>query len=159
MRITRSYLLYILLSLAFISCDDDDEDEFSLVGTNFSIAAITGTWNATQAIYGNFSGPAVSVDVVAEGGTVVLQIFNNGSFQVTVTQLGSTPETSSGQMGFDEDLLVISFDDDPEDFEFFGTTFNDPILTINGGNGLVEFDLDNDGVDDPAIIDFILERQ
>ena len=154
------YLLSLITILGLASCgDDDEEDGFSLVGTNFSISDITGTWNATQAIFGTTSGAAISVDVVAQGGTVVLQISSNGNFQVTVTENGAAPETSSGRMGFDEDLLVISFDDSPDDYEFFGSTFNDPILTISGGNGLVEFDFDNDGSDEPADIDFILERQ
>ena len=153
-----SYLLFFVFVVGLTACADDDEEGISLVGPNFSISDITGTWNATQAIFGTVSGAAISVDVVAQGGSVVLVVSSDGSFTVTVTENGGTPVVDTGRMGFDEDLFAIGFDPFPEDYEFFAATFSGSMFTISGGNGLVEFDVDNDGVEEPADIDFIFQR-
>lgn len=123
---------YALMCTLFYCCSSgNEEDPFSLVGTNTSVAEIAGNWNATQAIFSKkAAGPVVEVDVVADGGSVTLNIQTDGSFSVTVTETGSTPETSSGRLGFDEDLLVISFDDDPDEFEFFSVSHAEPNLSI-----------------------------
>ncbi len=153
--VLRGFLSIFILAL-LVTCSDDEGIE--LCGTNLCIEDIAGNWNATQASFGAVTGPAMSVDVVADGGTVTMSIQNNGTFSVTITVIGEAPEVSNGQMSFDEDLLVVSFSDSPEDFEFFSITHNEPMLNISGGNGSVEFDLDGDGVDDPANIDFVMER-
>ena len=59
---------------------------------------------------------------------------------------------------FDEDLLVVWFDDDPEEWEYFSITHNEPNLTISGGNGSAEYDIDGDGIEEPADVDFDFER-
>ena len=149
----------ILLSCTACSIGGDDDDEFSLEGTNVSVVDIAGTWNATKALFSkSATGPVMEVDVVAEGGAVTLQIQNDGRFSVAVTLPGSDPETSTGRLGFDEDLLVISFDDDPEEFEFFSITHNEPNLAIQGGTVYEAFDFDGDGADEDADIDFELVR-
>jgi len=152
-------LLFIILFCGMFGCSEEGADDFSLVGTNISVSDISGSWNATQAIFSRTGpGPGAQVDVVAEGGSVTLQIQNDGRFTVTVTESGEAPEISTGRLGFDEDLLVISFDDDPEEFEFFGITHNEPNMTIQGGNGSAGFDFDGDGVEEAANIDFVLVR-
>ena len=87
-----------------------------------------------------------------------MNIQTNGRFTITVTPLGESAQVTTGQMGFDEDLLVIIFDSDPEEFEFFGITHNEPVLTIAGGNGAAEYDFDGDGLDEEAFVDFVFER-
>lgn len=151
-------ILVKLLTLAslviFLSCGSDDGP--SLVGTDISIADIAGNWSATSAVFDiATAGPSIRVDVVEEGGSVILQIQNNGRFTLTVTVMGRAPEVSTGQMGFDEDLLTVSFDDDPDDFEFFGIQHTVTTLSINGP---AEFDFDGDGTQEPAIVGLIFIR-
>ena len=158
-RLYYLFLCMFLITALNTSCDEEYGEDFSLTGTNISVSDIAGSWNATQAIFSKAAtGPSMQVDVVGEGGSVILQIQTNGNFTVTVTEVGEAPETSTGRLGFDEDLLVISFDDDPDEFEFFGITHNEPNLTIQGGNGSAGFDFDDDGVEEPANIDFVLIR-
>ncbi len=158
----KPVLLYTILTVFAICltfCSDDEEgDDFSLVGTNTSIAALTGNWNATSASFSNIAGAVMETDVVAEGGTVTLNIQSNGRFTLTIAELGEAPETINGRMVFDEDLLVIFFDDDPDEWEYFGISHIEPNLSITGGNGLAEFDLDGDGVDEPVEVSFAFER-
>ncbi len=163
-RSPKSTLFLILLMfpiLFMIGCGDseDGEDDFSLNGTIIAMSDIAGDWNATRGVFvKNATGPEVSIDVVGEGGTITLNIQTTGRFTITVTPLGEPADVTTGQMGFDEDLLVISFDSDPDEFEFFGITHNEPVLTIAGGNGAAEYDFDGDGLDEEAFVDFIFER-
>ena len=153
-------IIPIFCLLLIIACSSDsEEDGFTLDGTNIAMADIAGNWNATRALFGTAAtGPITEVDVVDDGGSVTLNIQANGQFTITINQVGVPSEVTTGRMRFDEDLLVIFFDDDPNEWEFFGIFHNEPNLSINGGNGSVEFDFDGDGVDEPANIDFAFER-
>jgi len=154
-----SLLSALLCSFFIIACSSSDEDEFSLVGTNTSIAEIAGNWNATRGFFvSSATGPLMATDVVAEGGSVTLSIQTTGQFSITVKEAGRTPDTSTGRMTFDEDLLVIFFDDDPGEWEFFGIVHNEPNLSIQGGNGSAEFDFDGDGTKEPANVEFDFVR-
>ena len=153
------HLTCLTVGFCLLFACSDDEDDFSLVGTETSIAEMAGNWNATQGFFSKAAtGPVMEADVVADGGSITLNIQNNGRFTITITELGSAPETTTGRMAFDEELLVIFFDDDPEEFEFFVVDHNEPNLSISGGNGSVEFDFDGDGVDEPANIGFVFVR-
>jgi len=152
-------LLSIALCLFIIACDGDDEDDFSLVGTETSAEELAGDWNATQGFFSRAtSGPVVETDVVADGGSITLSIQSNGRFTLTIAPLGEVPEVTTGRIAFDEELLVVFFDDDPDEFEFFVISHNEPNLSISGGNGSVEFDFDGDGVDEPADVGFVFVR-
>jgi hypothetical protein len=156
-----SVLSALLCSFFIIACSssDGEGDEFSLVGSNTSIAEIAGNWNATKGLFQSASlGPATETDVVAEGGSVTLSIQTTGQFSITVKEAGRTPDTSTGRMAFDEDLLVIFFDDDPGEWEYFGIVHNEPNLSIQGGNGSADFDFDGDGTKEPAYVDFEFVR-
>ena len=143
----------------FTNCSEEDNGGFSLTGTNVSVSEIAGTWTATKALFSLAeTGPIVEVDVVDEGGSVTLQIQSDGKFSINVTEQGEPAEISTGRLGFDEDLLVISFDDDPDEWEYFSITHNEPNLAIEGGTVYEAFDFDDDGIDDDAYIDFEFVR-
>ncbi len=148
--------IFLVAGLVMLwACEGDDEDDFSLVGTETSVAALTGNWNATQGIFSSASaGPASQTDVVANGGSLTLNIQSDGRFTLTITKQAESPALSTGQLGFDEDLLVVYFDEDPDDFEFFAIAHNEPNLSISGGNGAIDFDFDGNGTDEPANVDF-----
>ncbi|GJM28290.1 MAG: hypothetical protein DHS20C17_09250 [Cyclobacteriaceae bacterium] len=150
-------LFYLLLFFIF-SCSSDEQEEFSLVGTNTSIAAMSGNWNATSAIFSKPIGQVMEVDIVAEGGTATLNIQSNGRFNLTITQQGESPEITTGDLRFDEDLLVVFFDDDPGEWEYFGISHNDPNLSIDDRNATGEFDFDGDGTLEPANLYFEFVR-
>lgn len=142
------------LSAAFLSSCGSDEGP-SLTGTNTSISDIAGNWEATSAFF-SFAGtgPVVETDVVADGGSVSLSIQNNGRFTLIVNVPGRATETTTGQLGFDEDLLTVSYDEDPGEFEYFSIQNTTNTLSISGP---AEFDFDGDGTDEAAIValDFV----
>ena len=157
-------IFYYLLSLLWIgsfliSCSNDDEGpDCSLQGTNVSVSDISGNWTATEASFFNVSTePIQVVNVVAEGGAVTLSIQSNGRFTLTIAESDGSNTRSSGDLCFDEDLLVVRFDGgDPDDYEFFGIQFNGTNnLSISGP---AEFDFNDDGTPDSAEVDLVLVR-
>ena len=164
MKNKRTLLQLLLVgALAFgaTSCSsesflDSFFDQFSLQGTNESMAEIAGDWTATVA---NFSraaaGPVLEVDIVAMGGTASLVIQPNGRFTFTWQLPGEAPVVTTGQMAFDQDLLVVAEDSNPGDWEFFGIMFMMNNMSLNGP---AEYDFDGDDIAEPAFLTLDLMR-
>jgi hypothetical protein len=150
MKLARFAFAAALGALA-LSCGGDE-------GTGpggITIADLAGTWDATTATFEGVVGSGF-VDLIADGGSVTLTITGDGRFTFVLTLPGESPETASGTMHFEEDFLVMTFDDDPSDPVFFIFFFSDDTLTLAGED---EFDFDDDGVDEPAIITLVLQRR
>ena len=148
----------LLLLLTFVACNKNKE-EYPLNGPILSMADIAGTWNATTA---NFSGDELDaagqpkfIDIIAEGGSVTLSIQSNGRFTSTIALPGEPDNISTGQLGFDEQWLAISFDEDPGEYEFFFIELVNNVLTLRGP---AEFDFDDDGLEEPGSLDWVMER-
>ena len=162
--IQKHRFFYFLLSLLWIgffllSCSEEDEGpDCSLQGTNFSVSDISGNWTATEASFFNVSTePIQVVDVVAEGGTVTLSIQSNGRFTLNISEADGSTTRSSGELCFEEDILVVRFDGDAaDDYEFYGIQFNGSNnLSLSGP---AEFDFNDDGTPDQAEVDLVLVR-
>ncbi len=152
-------LALLWVSCSLISCSEDDEGpDCALQGTNFSVSDISGNWTATEANFFNVSTePIQVVDVVEEGGNVTLTIQSNGRFTLNIMESGEPNTRSSGDLCFDEDLLVVRFDGDAaDDYEFFRIQFNGTnSLSISGAT---DFDFNGDGTPEPADIGLALVR-
>ncbi|GEM_PF-2873312 len=141
--------------LLFAGCSGDEDDSFPLDGTNLSISDIAGTWEGTKAIFGKTGeGPVVAVDVIQLPGYAVLTIENNGEFNVVYSVPGTFPVNTSGQLGFDEDILVMIFEETPDDFVYLSIDHDEPNLHIEGGPIEEAFDFDGDEIFEDAYIDF-----
>jgi len=65
---------YFLFVIFLTGCDNEEENGFSLEGTDISVAEIAGSWTATKALFGKSGeGPVMEVDVVAIGGSLDMQ--------------------------------------------------------------------------------------
>ncbi len=154
-------LALLTLGLYISSCSSDNEEDegidfsaCSLNGPNFSISEVTGNWVATQA---NFDIPGTSqqVDVVAEGGTVTLNVQSSGAFTLVITEVGQAGETTTGDLAFCEGIFTVRYDDAPNIPEILQASLNGDVFQITGP---VEFDVDGDGNDDEAFVILVLER-
>ncbi len=158
MKIQRFFQLSaISIFMLFGSCSSDDGGG-SLTGTNISISDIQGSWNVTSFVFDRAAeGPVLRIDLIEEGATASMTIQSNGRFTINSTVPGGGQETITGQMSFDEDILLIEFDDDPGEEEFFSIqlTNNDNTLTISGP---AEYDFDDDGMDEPAFVTIVFVR-
>ena len=154
MKKTQTLLQLLLVGvLAFgaTSCSSESFldgffDQFSLQGTNETMAEIAGDWTATVA---NFSraaaGPVLEVDIIAMGGTASLMIQQSGRFTFTWQLPGEAAVVTTGQMAFDQDILVVAEDSNPGDWEFFGIMFMMSDMQLNGP---AEYDFDGDDIAD-----------
>lgn len=152
------YLLLISLIAGTFSCSDDDENTLLKDGP-FPISELAGTWEADKA---QFSVNTVSVDVVADGGTVLLSVLSNGRFNLTLDPADRDAYTVSGEMFWEEwqqtFYFAIVWDDDPGDWDTYGHTYDGTTLTLNGGTGSGEYDFNNDGSMEACTVHFILVR-
>lgn len=150
-------VVLVLLSI-FVACNKNKE-EYPLTGPDLSMADIAGTWNATTANFSSYEldddGQPFFMDIIAEGGSFTLVIQNNGRFTSTITLPGEPDNISTGQLGFDDQWLAISFDEDPGEYEYYFIELVSEILTLRGET---EFDFDDDGLEEPASIDLVMER-
>lgn len=110
MKLARFAFAAALAGALALGCGGDE-------GTGpggITIADLAGTWDATTATFEGVDGSGF-VDVIADGGSVTLTITGDGRFTFVLTLPGESPETASGTMHFEEDFLVMTFDDDPSD--------------------------------------------
>lgn len=151
--LTRIFVVSLLL-LCFQACGEDEGNE--LTGSGISINDIQGSWNAIRVEFDIAgSGASLAVDIIDQGGSATLVIQSNGRFTLTIIPMGESPQVTTGQMTFDDDLLVVEFDDSPGQSDFFSIQNTSSTLSISGP---AEYDLDNNGTDDPARVEMDFER-
>lgn len=153
-------IVCVTVGVLLTSCSEESEGpDCSLQGTNLSVSDISGNWNATSAVFGlDVAGPVQEIDVVAEGGSVTLSIQSGGRFTLSISEPSEPSDNSSGSLCFDEDLLVVSFDEDsPDDYEFFAIQLNSGTNTLTI-EGPTSFDFDGDGQLEPARVILVLTR-
>ena len=129
-------MFFIVAPLTFfVACSKDDEPSTE------KVSEIAGNWTATKA---TFNG----VDVVSEGGSVTLAIESNSKFMLSILQPGKTDMVFTGKLGFDEEWLVMVFDVDPDEYNYYDYNYDANNFHI-GANA--EFDFDQDGTDEYVI--------
>lgn len=150
--------LISLISLTF-SCDKDNDEDVLIKDGRFQISELTGTWEATKA---QFSVNTVSVDVVEDGGTASMSVQSNGHFTLTLDPVDRNAYTVSGEMFWEEwqqtYYFAIVWDDDPDDWDTYGHTFDGTTLSLNGGADTGEYDFNDDGDMESCSVHFIFVR-
>ncbi len=158
MKLFRFLLLISLMALTF-SCGSDEEEEGLTKDGPFQISELSGTWEATQA---QFSANTVSVDVVADGGSVVMTVQSNGRFTVTIDPVDRQAYTVSGEMFWEQwqgsYYFAIVWAGDPDDWDTYGHTYDGATLTLNGGADTGEYDFNNDGSMESCTVHFKFDR-
>ena len=158
MKTLHQILVSSIIVLFLFACSSDDGEVMADEGPIFSISDLQGTWEATSVIF-SYSGqepfPDPSTyDLIGEGGTATLVVQSNGRFTLTVRPAGTSTETFSGRMYFEDgEFFAIQFDDDPpDDPTYFGENLSGNTFTLNGGPNTAEWDFDGDGNDEPASV-------
>ena len=141
-----TYILFVSMIAFSFSCgSEDDENGLSKDGP-FPISELAGTWDASKA---QFSVNTVSVDVVEDGGTAQMMVQTSGRFTLTIDPVDRDAYTVSGEMFWEEwqktFYFAIVWDDEPDDWDTYGHTYDGATLTINGGADTGEYDFNNDG--------------
>jgi len=154
-----TYILFIVLISLTFSCNNDDDEEMLTKDGRFLISEIAGTWEGSKA---QFSVGTVSVDVVENGGTASMSVQSNGHFTLTLDPIDRDAYTVSGEMFWEEwqqtFYFAIVWDNEPDDWDTYGHTFDGTTLSLNGGTDSGEYDFNNDGDMQACSAHFIFVR-
>ncbi len=123
--------------------------------TSPSASGLMGTWKATRAEYVSRSNPAVRVEVIATGTSMVLTL-DNGTFTLKITDPGEAGNTMTGTWSASKEVLKVSPTGMTWSWEF-DMTLSGNTLTLNNGGAL--YDVNGDGAGDEATLNMTLARQ
>ena len=86
-----------------------------------------------------------------------MTVLNDGKFTITIILPDEPTFITKGKFRFEEEWLVVSYDDDPEEYDYFYIDIDEITskLTLRGDG---TFDFDDDGIEELASINLILER-
>ncbi|UCC49250.1 MAG: lipocalin family protein [Gemmatimonadota bacterium] len=141
----RAVSIALLLSAA--ACGDDSAGP--------TAGEITGTWQATQVEFVRVATPAVSVDLIAAGGSATLVLASDSNYTYTETPAGELPQIETGTWELHGAILTMT----PSDSRFslqFEVALSGDTLRLSGAD--VEYDFDGDHVAEPAKLNLVLVR-
>jgi hypothetical protein len=118
-------------------------------GSGPSPSSITGTWQLTKVLFVSQANPQQSVDLIALGGTGTLTFNSDNTFSYTVTVPPAAPGTTTGTWSLGGQVLTLVRDGFSGNLQFT-VTLSGQTLKLAGGH--VDFDVNNDGTDEPAIL-------
>ncbi len=119
-------------------------------------ATLTGTWRATRAEYVSRANSSVRVEVIAKGTTMVLALNSGGTYTLTITDPGQSPEVSTGTWTSSQDLLTMRPTGMSWNIEF-EMALNGSTLTLNGGG--MTYDVNGDNIDEETTLNMTLTKQ
>ncbi len=120
-------------------------------GSGPNATDVTGTWQLTKVLFVSQANPTQSVDLIADvGATATLTLNADKSFTFVVTPPPpAAVETTTGTWSLGGQVLTIVRDGFSGNVQF-DITLTGQTLRLVGGH--VDFDVNNDGTDEPAIM-------
>jgi len=145
-----------LLLFVSLSCSDEDSERVT-EGGPFEISELAGDWVANYAFFVRDSDQ-MSVDIVADGGSLSLTVQSNGRCTFTVAPADREVYTVSGEMFWElyegDYFFSIEYDDHPGDWGSYGATLTDTTFNMNGGPDSGEYDFNDDGTTESCSLGF-----
>jgi hypothetical protein len=135
----KSFMLAVAI-LATTACGGDG-------GTGPSATDLTGTWQLTKVLFVSQAQPQLSVDLIAQGGTATLTLDPNKDFMVVIIMPLVAPDTTTGTWALNGQYLDVTPTGAGFAWQFKVTV---TATTITLANASVDFDVNNDGTDEPA---------
>jgi len=114
-----------------------------------------GTWHATVAEYTSLADPGTKVDIIAQGSTLTV-VFSSGTFVLTITDPGQSPEAFNGTWSASMDVMTLTWTSGLSGESQFDWSLNGSELTLTGGHMPFEF---TPGAPEEAVLKLILVRQ
>lgn len=140
---SRGAALLLLASLA--ACGD---------ATGPEEPDLSGTWDAISAVVTNPARPSQSLDLVDAGIALRIVISATGVAEVRITRAGET-EIQRGTISTSDGSVTLVLDNEPSEGTY---TLRGGILTLDLHTG-VQWDFEDDGLDEPATLVAVLVRQ
>ena len=120
--------------------------------TGLEPADLQGTWVANSMVFTSTADPTLTVDLIAGGTALSLQLAADGMFLWTLTEVGAAPATSTGAYSVVGSTLTLTAAGTSEAFTITRDG-NNMTLTAND-----EYDFDEDGLDEAAMLRVTLTR-
>jgi hypothetical protein len=117
---------------------------------------LAGTWRATRAEFVDRANTSRRVEIVAQGGTLLLVLDAAASFTLTITKAGGSPDARNGGWTSSREVLTLRSSAGRGDTEF-DYVLSGNSLMLTGGHIL--FDVDGDNVAEEAELNTTLARQ
>ena len=154
-RNTWALALAAMVAVPLVGCGGDDDN-----GTDppagVTLADLAGTWDATEAEFQSLDNPLLRFDLVALGGSLTLTVAANGDYTATIQAPGEAPETETGTVTVQGNVIDLNVDGVPESVEFDFTLVGNTLTMVTESEG---FDFDGDDIDDPARLTLVLVRR
>jgi hypothetical protein len=126
-----------------------------------SPATVAGTWRATRAEFVSATNPALKVEVVSRGTTIVLVLESAGGFTYTLTDPGASPAVYTGTWRTDtldgRPALKLTWVTGLFGSAEFNMTLSGDTLSLSGGH--VPYDVDPNVMFEETILNMTLARQ
>lgn len=138
--------LSLIITLG-IACSDDDSDN----GTDpdvVTVSDLVGTWTAAAWVFENPANDQ-EVDMIAFGFEVNLVVETSARYTLTIIFEEQVQDIDTGTLSIDGNVLIGESDIDDENVFFSFTLDGDTFVVMDPSE---EFDFDDDGVEEPAIL-------
>lgn len=151
-------LVFSTVLILFVACSCSEDDSLRVTeGGPFEISELAGNWEATFAFFVRDSDE-MSVDIVADGGSLSLTVQSNGRCTFTIDPVDREAYTVSGEMFWElyegDYFFAIEYDDYPGDWASYGATLTNTTFNMFGGPDSGEYDFNNDGTTESARLGF-----
>jgi hypothetical protein len=139
--------------------DDEAEPAFLQVGlrraSGTTVGDLEGTWVADE--YRLIRQPALAdtVDFIAAGGSLTVSLDAVGQYSAGAAESGEPPVIETGVALVEGDNLVLIADSAAEEPTEFTFQLSGDILSLEGQR---QYDFDDDGIDEDAIVEIVLAR-
>jgi len=143
MRTHAKGLVLLAAIIAGAACGGGDG------GSGPNPSTVTGTWQVTKMLFVSVANPQQSVDLIALGGTATLTLDASKTFSIAVNAPPDPPYTLTGTWSLSTDILTLFPDWITGNIQF-NIALSGQTMKLTGGH--VDYDVNNDGTDEPAIL-------
>lgn len=117
---------------------------------------LIGTWRVTKLEFVNVANQTNRVDAIALGGNATMVLNVDHTFSLIATLPGEPTETVAGTWTSSQDTFSM-FPTGMSGSWVFDMSLSGNTLTVSGAN--VDFDFNDDSVDEPAKLNLVMVRQ
>ncbi len=128
------------------------------VATGMTAADLAGTWEATEFRFVSSPTPTDTIDVIDQGGGLSVTVGADASYELTLTLPAEVPEIEYGVVLLFGDTIVMIDELDPYGSIRFEYGLAGGTITLRGED-TIDFNDPPDGIDDPAIVEIVMELQ
>ncbi|UCC82813.1 MAG: hypothetical protein JSW46_17890 [Gemmatimonadota bacterium] len=126
--------------------------------TGLTAADLAGTWEATEFRFVSSPTPTDTIDVIASGGGLSATVQADASYELTLILPPELPEIHYGVVLLFGDMIVLIDEVDPDGSARFEYGLTGQTITLRGEDS-IDFNDPPDEIDDPAVVEIVMELQ